>query len=324
MQRSYNKEVISTISQEASLARIHYQSLEQQGKTFSDIHHHQLSVQTQAIQSLVEESHQQAVGLDSRLQSLQQDMSSIAKDRESLNILMSLLNRHVSVPSFGRQNPLMCFRKYVLSVADSMEQTSKIDDNDIASFAPGPMLANIRQHRILSRQIGRVNHTLCSCRPRPKKASYPRWPVDFSWDTMSGHNPGCPYTVFHPTVTNMNLRLSLCGFGLRRKIEISISVSHMASGAFSVNPALTCYRIVPWSSPAFELLRTYRGRTELIPGKLLKLFQDGKASPYDRRVNGNTLLHVCCHNNRPSNQWNSSFMLYSCRLIEFVDVLFIE
>jgi hypothetical protein len=100
LQRSYHKEVIHTISQEASLARIHYQSLEQQGKIFSDIHHHQLSVQTQAIQSLADGSHQQAVGLDSRLQSLQQDMSSIAKDRESLNTLVSLLNRHVSVPSF--------------------------------------------------------------------------------------------------------------------------------------------------------------------------------------------------------------------------------
>jgi hypothetical protein len=100
LQRSYHKEVITTISQEASLARIDYQSLEQQGKIFSDNHRHQLSIQTHAIQSLAEESHQQAIGLDSRLKSLQQDMSSIAQDRESLNTLVSLLNRHVSVPSF--------------------------------------------------------------------------------------------------------------------------------------------------------------------------------------------------------------------------------
>jgi hypothetical protein len=100
LQSSYHKEVITIISQEASLARIDYQSLEQQGKIFSDKHRHQLSIQTRAIQSLAEGSHQQAIGLDSRLQSLQQDMSSIAKDRESLNTLVSLLNRHVSMPSF--------------------------------------------------------------------------------------------------------------------------------------------------------------------------------------------------------------------------------
>jgi hypothetical protein len=100
LQRSYHKEVIATISQEASLARIEYQSLEQQGKIFSDNHRHQFSIQTHAIQSLAENSHQQAISIDSRLQSLQQDMSSIAKDRGSLNTLVSLLNRHVSMPLF--------------------------------------------------------------------------------------------------------------------------------------------------------------------------------------------------------------------------------
>jgi hypothetical protein len=201
-----------------------------------------------------------------------------------------------------------------------MEQISKVGDNNIDSFAPGPMQANIRQHRILSRQIGRVNRTSCSCRPRPKKASYLRWPIDFSWDTRSGHNPGCPYTTFSPTVTDMNLRFSFCGFGLRRKIEISIAISHMASGAFSVNPTLTCFRIVPWQSPAFELIRNNRC-PERVPGELFKLFQDGKASPYDRLENGATLLHVRCQNPWPSNQWTSLFMLYLCRLIKFIVVL---
>jgi hypothetical protein len=164
------------------------------------------------------------------------------------------------------------------------------------------MQANIEQHRDLSRQIRRVNRTLCTCRSRPRRVSYLRWPIDFSWDTRSPHNPGCPYTTFHPTVTDMNLRFSLCGFGLQRKIEVSIAISRMAHGSFSVNPALTCYRIVPESSPAFELMRTYRSRTELIPGKLFKLFQDSKASPYDRLEDGTTLLHVRCHNPLPFDQ----------------------
>jgi hypothetical protein len=202
-----------------------------------------------------------------------------------------------------------------------MEQISKVGDNNIDSFAPGPMQANIRQHRILSRQIGRVNRKSCSCRPQSKKASYLRWPIDFSWDTRSVHNPGCLYTTLHPTVTDMNLRFSLCGFGLRRKIEISIAISHMAHGSFSVNPALTCYRIVPESSPAFELMLTHRDRVELIPLELLKLFQDGKASPYDRLENGTTLLHVRCCNTWSSNKWNPLFMVYLCRLISLLELL---
>jgi hypothetical protein len=210
-----------------------------------------------------------------------------------------------------------------MNAADSLEQMSKVGDDNITSFAPGPMQANIEQHRSLSRQIRRVNRTLCTCRLRPTKASYLQWPIEFSWDTRSGHNPGCPYPTFHPTLTEMNLRFALCGSGLRRKIEISISISHMASGAFLVNPAFTCYRIVPNSSPAFKLMETYRYHVELIPGQLIKLFQDGKASPYDRLENGTTLLHVRCQNTWPSHQWNSLFMLYLCRLIKLVVVLYI-
>jgi hypothetical protein len=181
---------------------------------------------------------------------------------------------------------------------------SKIGDDNITSFAPGPMQATIEQHRDLSRQIRRVNRTLCTCRSRPRRVLYLRWPIDFSWDTRSVHNPGCPYATFHPTVTDMNLRFSLCGFGLRRKVEMSIAISRMAHGSFSVNPALTCYRIVPESSPAFKLMETYRNRVELIPLELIKLFQDGRASPYDRLEYGHTLLHVRYHSTKPSNQWN--------------------
>jgi hypothetical protein len=122
LQRSYHKEVITTISQEASLARIDYQSLKEQGKIFSDDHRHQISIQTRAIQSLAEDSHQQAIGLDSRLESLQQDVSSIAKDRESLNTLVSLLDRHVSVPLFWRHSPITSLKKHVMNAADSLNR----------------------------------------------------------------------------------------------------------------------------------------------------------------------------------------------------------
>jgi hypothetical protein len=188
-----------------------------------------------------------------------------------------------------------------VNAADSMEQISKVGDDSITSFAPGPMQANIEQHRDLSRQIRRVNRTLCTCRSRPRRVSHLQWPIDFSWDTRSVHNPGCLYTTFHPTVTDLNLRFSLCGFGLRRKIEISIAISRMASGSFSVNPALTCYRIVQESSPAFELMYDYWSCSERIPGELIKLFQDGRASPCDRLKDGTTLLHVRCHKSPPSN-----------------------
>jgi hypothetical protein len=208
-----------------------------------------------------------------------------------------------------------------MNAADSLEQISKVGDENITSFSPGPMQANIEQHRNLSRQIRRVNRTLCTCRSRPRRVLYLRWPIEFSWDTRSVHNPGCPYTTFHPIVTDMNLRFSLCGFGLQRKIEISIAISRMAFGSFSVKPALTCYRIVPKSSPAFELMSNDYRYPSHIPGKLFKLFQDGRASPYDRLENGTTLLHVRCPNTWPSHQRNALFMLYLCRLIKILVVL---
>lgn len=88
-------------------------------------------------------------------------------------------------------------------------------------------------------------------------------------------------------------------FGL--SIEAAISVSRRANG-LSISPTLHFHAIVPDNSPAFELVGKWpnRGLTpeELaihyngVVLELQRLFDQGRATPFDRRANGRTLLHV--------------------------------
>ena len=79
------------------------------------------------------------------------------------------------------------------------------------------------------------------------------------------------------------------------------------AGGFSVSPGLRRANVVPANNPAFELLDRFVDRLRTAPTMnisemelsletgiqhLERLFCDGKASPYDVDLQGNTLLHV--------------------------------
>ena len=101
------------------------------------------------------------------------------------------------------------------------------------------------------------------------------------------------------------MSLACCSNFLARAVEASFSLTRGAGGtALSPNLQLRC--LVAYDSRAFALIREdFPGD---VPGDmtlddmkivasqrvqiLRQMFQDGKASPYDVDIDGNTLLHV--------------------------------
>ena len=79
------------------------------------------------------------------------------------------------------------------------------------------------------------------------------------------------------------------------------------AGGWSISP-FSCYNVVPATAPAFTLLQhllpnidldspTCATKTEdgldICTKALVRLYSEGKASPYDVNQYGNTILHVC-------------------------------
>ena len=120
------------------------------------------------------------------------------------------------------------------------------------------------------------------------------------------HHPTCHLFASSPSTTVARFRMKRCGAFLAGALEASISITRGAGG-LSISPNLRCARLVSRNSPAFKLvddlvLQIYplqpedMGKLEAsldigIHGLAL-LFRDGKASPYDVDLEGNTLLHV--------------------------------
>ena len=127
----------------------------------------------------------------------------------------------------------------------------------------------------------------------------------FETESMS-HHPTCHLFVSSCSTIVAKFRIKRCGAFLAGAIEASISIA-TGAGGFSINPGLRCVRVVPASNLAFELLHRLRNKFDTGPEinicevessletsiqDLARLFRDGKASPYDVDLEGNTLLHV--------------------------------
>ena len=197
---------------------------------------------------------------------------------------------------------------------------SVCEESDRLKNLPGP--SNERREGWLgSRSRGKERYKRCSCKPKhnstytetSSKSSYFRttsnlkWKFMFETESMS-HHPTCYLFASSSSTAVAKFCVKTCGLLLSGAIEASISITRGAGG-FSISPGLRCAHVVPTNNPAFELVGrlkevfwpyTWRkidiGEVELslktAIQDLARLFHDGKASPYDVDLQGNTLLHV--------------------------------
>lgn len=115
------------------------------------------------------------------------------------------------------------------------------------------------------------------------------------------------------STTTAKIRIKTCSAFLAGAVEASISIIRGAGGS-SISPILQCARVVSRDSPAFRLVRLSLDSDPSVPilngikirsiselkahlennmHQLARMFRDGRASPYDVDLDGNTLLHVC-------------------------------
>lgn len=171
----------------------------------------------------------------------------------------------------------------------------------LSSLSPSSIGSNIRDHRAMFRSPRRMDNvfrrmTFRDCKQRSETTEYLHWPFYLSRTRTISHEPSCRCAAWERAATNFNLRASFCNLALRRKIQLSITISQLFTGAVTLEHALIFRRIVPWSSPSFQLVRLYVDGNTLGSGaffdELMRIFQAREASPYDRIQDGSTLLHM--------------------------------
>ena len=149
--------------------------------------------------------------------------------------------------------------------------------------------------------------------PHLELMSKPKWKGIFEMESTSHHRT-CPLFASSASATMAKLRIKRCGALLAGAIEASITITRGAGG-LSISPVLRCAHVVPPGSSAFALVGphcvySYRLPTSTVERSrkiniseldtsldisihgLVQLFREGKASPYDVNLEGNTLLHV--------------------------------
>jgi hypothetical protein len=169
----------------------------------------------------------------------------------------------------------------------------------------------------------------CACQSQISTTTYLRWPFQLERTQTTMHNPSCKYRAIERAVSSLQMRFNLCSLMLGQKAHIGLALSRGANGTTMSKVVLECTRIVSKTSPAFELLdrllcpgeyappeyKELHKEVLFLPAKeaarydrweemecirlfktaaidLERLFDSGKASPYDRLPNGMTLLHV--------------------------------
>lgn len=118
------------------------------------------------------------------------------------------------------------------------------------------------------------------------------------------HHRDCVLSRESQETKQFGLRIAFGGPLLRGAIHAAMSMTR-GSGGFSLSPALTFNYVVPSNTGQFKLLNSSLGyalrwapaadvRTafEFRRRELLRLYQEGKASPSDVDENGETVMHV--------------------------------
>jgi hypothetical protein len=152
-----------------------------------------------------------------------------------------------------------------------------------------------RKTQRLKRRLAKVT---CTCQKHTRAFGYRSGWFALACAWTSAHDPQCRLSAVQNTVTDLQLRATMCSLFLRSKVSFSLTLACSAGSPFK--QTLECHRVVPKSSPAFsfipDLAESSRTTTEEVfrgeVNKLLEMFQLGQASPLDRLPNGRTLLHV--------------------------------
>jgi len=175
-----------------------------------------------------------------------------------------------------------------------------------ASIPPKTVESDLADHQDLRydpRRLKRDHGTaICGCDSRSETSVYLQWPVLLSRKRTTTHESHCRHAAWEVAVTDVNIRLSLCSLALKRRLHLSMVLSYPKWSELQIKPELKIRRVVSASSPAFQLLNrlSFHGLnaddciylSKRAAGELLRLFQERKATPYDRLEDGSTLLHV--------------------------------
>lgn len=150
----------------------------------------------------------------------------------------------------------------------------------------------------------------CTCRFRTgsyiysssqhSKSRETSWTVSLH-SSNRDHHHDCPLSACSESSWRLNFRLAYCSRLLARAVQASISFTKGAGGR-SLSPIMNIRCLVANDSPGVALISEPFPRQMSASDidtvvsqrvqSLRQLFQDGKASPYDVCINGDTLLHV--------------------------------
>lgn len=153
-----------------------------------------------------------------------------------------------------------------------------------------------RKNQRLQRRFAKVT---CTCQKHTRAFGYRSGWLALACAWTPAHDPQCRLSALQSTVTDVQLRATMCSLFLRSKVSFSLTLACGDGSLFK--QTLECHRVVAESSPAFsfipDLMESSRTTTEEVfrgeVNRLLEMFQLGQASPLDRLPDGRTLLHVC-------------------------------
>jgi hypothetical protein len=158
----------------------------------------------------------------------------------------------------------------------------------------------------LSTQKSQIGYQICFCRKR-KVVRY-QGSYTIGWlrflsrsEKVVIHSESCPY--WNPRFEEQSIELAVehVGFALRTAIRLAIKATRGAGG-LSLSPLLTLRGYVREESPISELFgrppywykfpKNLGDYLDHASSRMLQLFQEGGASPYDVDKSGSTILHV--------------------------------
>lgn len=134
------------------------------------------------------------------------------------------------------------------------------------------------------------------------------WVASLATEKKIRRKKSYPRYACHASSWGVILRLGYCGPLLAGVIQASFFCTKGAGG-MSISPSLSFRGLVASDSPAFSLINKIRPRRlELLLHEfsadewasrveerlqdLPRIFDEGRASPYDIDIHGNTLIHV--------------------------------